>query len=33
MAGAALFCLLCIFPVEHWSALYNEWARLRGLIM
>jgi len=33
MTGAALFCLLCIVPVEHWSTLYNEWARLRGLIM
>lgn len=23
MAGAVLFCLLCIFPVEHWVQMYN----------
>lgn len=32
MAGAVLFCLLCVFPVENWARLYNAWARTRGLI-
>ncbi len=26
MAGAVLFCLLCIFPVERLTELYNAWA-------
>ncbi len=25
MIGAVLFCLLCVFPVEHWTVMYNEW--------
>lgn len=33
MAGAVLFCLLCVFPVEKWTQMYNFWARARGLIM
>lgn len=33
MAGAVLFCLICICPVEHWTQLYNTWARARGLIV
>lgn len=33
MAGAVLFCLLCVFPVERWTEMYNAWARLRGLIV
>lgn len=33
MAGAVLFCLLCVFPVESWTESYNCWARLRGYIM
>lgn len=33
MAGAVLFCLLCVFPVENWSHMYNEWARMKGWIM
>jgi len=33
MAGAVLFCLLCVFPVDDWIQLYNEWARARGLIV
>lgn len=33
MAGAVLFCLLCVFPVEDWARLYNVWARARGLIV
>lgn len=33
MAGAVLFCLLCLFPVEDWTAMYNAWARARGLIV
>lgn len=32
MAGAVLFCLICICPIEHWTELYNIWARTRGLI-
>lgn len=32
MAGAVLFCLLCVFPVERWTEMYNAWARLRGFI-
>ncbi len=33
MAGAVMFCLVCIFPIEHWTELYNVWARARGLIV
>ena len=33
MAGAVLFCLLCVFPVEKWTQMYNFWARARGLIV
>ncbi len=33
MAGAVLFCMICICPVEHWTELYNVWARGRGLIV
>ena len=33
MAGAVLFCLLCVFPVEHWVEMYNVWARMRGWIV
>lgn len=33
MAGAVLFCLLCVFPVERWVEMYNAWARIRGLIV
>lgn len=33
MAGAVLFCILCVFPVERWVAGYNEWARLCGYIL
>lgn len=33
MAGAVLFCLLCVFPVERWTEMYNTWARLQGLII
>lgn len=33
MAGAVLFCTLCVFPVESWVAGYNEWARLCGYIL
>lgn len=33
MAGAVLFCLLCVFPVEHWVEIYNTWARARGFIV
>lgn len=33
MAGAVLFCLLCVFPVERWTEVYNNWARLHGYIM
>lgn len=33
MAGAVLFCLLCIFPVESWTQMYNAWARAQGMIM
>ncbi len=32
MAGAVLFCMLCVFPVESWTAAYNEWAVTRGMI-
>ena len=32
MAGAVLFCMLCILPVEHWTELYNTWERMQGLI-
>lgn len=33
MAGAVMFCLLCIFPIEYWTELYNIWARAQGLIV
>lgn len=33
MAGAVLFCLLCIFPIESWCESYNYWARFHGYIM
>lgn len=33
MAGAVLFVLLCVFPVESWTESYNYWARLRGYII
>lgn len=33
MAGAVLFCLLCVFPVEDWTEIYNSWARFHGYIM
>lgn len=32
MAGAVLFCVLCVFPIESWTELYNAWARMRGWI-
>ncbi len=33
MAGAVLFCLLCIFPIENWCESYNYWARFHGYIV
>ena len=33
LAGAVMFCLLCLFPIEDWTELYNTWARARGLIV
>lgn len=33
MTGAILFCLLCVFPLEHWAYSYNSWARMQGLIL
>lgn len=33
MAGAVLFCMLCVFPVEAWAEAYNVWARARGMIV
>jgi len=33
IAGAVLFCLLCIFPWEDWIELYNTWAKMKGLIV
>lgn len=33
MAGAVLFCLLCVFPIESWTEGYNHWARFHGYIM
>lgn len=33
MAGAVLFSLLCVFPVENWTEAYNAWARFHGYIM
>lgn len=33
MSGAVLFCLLCVFPVEGWTEMYNAWARMQGLII
>lgn len=32
LAGAVLFCMLCVLPVQHLTELYNTWARMRGLI-
>lgn len=32
LAGAVLFCLLCVVPVQHLTEVYNTWARMRGLI-
>lgn len=33
MAGAVIFCLMCVFPIEQWAESYNIWARMRGLIV
>lgn len=33
MAGAVMFCMMCVFPVERWTELYNVWARAKGLIV
>lgn len=33
LAGAVMFCLLCVCPVERWVEVYNVWARARGLIV
>ncbi len=33
MAGAVMFCLMCVFPIEYWTDLYNVWARAQGLIV
>lgn len=33
LAGAVMFCLLCVCPVEKWVEVYNVWARARGLIV
>lgn len=33
IAGAVLFCLLCIFPIEDCCESYNHWARLQGYII
>lgn len=33
MAGAVLFCTLCVFPVERWVESYNAWARMCGYIL
>ena len=32
LAGAVLFCLLCVIPVQHLTEVFNTWARMRGLI-
>lgn len=32
LAGAVLFCMLCVLPVQHLTELYNTWARMSGLI-
>ena len=32
LAGAVLFCILCVLPVQHLTELYNTWARMSGLI-
>ncbi len=32
LAGAVLFCLLCVVPVQHLTEVFNTWARMRGLI-
>ena len=33
MAGAVMFCLICVCPIEQWADLYNDWAFARGLIV
>lgn len=33
MAGAVMFCLICVFPIEYWAELYNAWARMQGMIL
>lgn len=33
MAGAVLFCLLCVFPIESWAESYNCWASFHGYIL
>ena len=33
IAGAILFCLLCIFPIEDCCESYNHWARIQGYII
>lgn len=32
LAGAVLFSILCVIPVQHLTELYNMWARMQGLI-
>ena len=32
LAGAVMFCMLCVLPVQHLTELYNAWARMSGLI-
>lgn len=32
MAGAVMFCLLCVFPLDNWIQKYNTWARAMGYI-
>ncbi len=32
LAGAVLFCILCVIPVQHLTEVYNTWARMQGLI-
>lgn len=31
MIGAVLFCVLCVFPIEHWIHGYNEWRNYAGI--
>lgn len=33
MAGAFLFCLICVCPIERWADMYNAWAWSKGLIV